>query len=295
MKLLWAKICNKFKYLLKFVIDQDTNYYKQESFINVLWKTTRYRLANLNLPITSNERKLLTFKNKHREERVFIIGNGPSLNTLDLTLLKNEITFGVNNIYLNYEKMGFRPTYYVVEDVLVAEDRAEEINSLENTTKFYGNYLDFCLKKGKDVIWTNTIVNYKDYDNFPNFSTNAARNLWVGGTVSYINLQLAYFMGFKKVYLIGFDHNYKIPSSAKIEGVRIESTEDDVNHFHPNYFGKGYRWHDPVVSRMEKALHKAKFYFEKDNRKIYNATNGGKLEIFERVSYNSLFKNNSNA
>jgi hypothetical protein len=287
-------LLSKIKYYLKkiisfYLIDSNTTYYKQEKFLNLIWKTTRYRLASLNLPITQNEKQLLSFKNKHSGKRVFIIGNGPSLNSLDLSFLKNELTFGVNGIYLNYEKMKFMPTYYVVEDVFVAEDRADEINSLKNTIKFYGNYLDYCIKKGENVIWTNTIVNYNDYKDFPHFSTNASRSLWVGGTVSYLNLQLAYYMGFKEVYLIGFDHNYTIPTSALIEGCDIKSTEDDTNHFNPNYFGKGYRWHDPEVLRMEKALYKAKLYFEKDNRRIYNATKGGKLEVFDRIDYNSLF------
>ena len=290
MNNIFYKILRKIKKIIYFcLIDDYTTYYIQEGLFKLVWKTTRYKLASLNIPITQNEKKLLSYKNKHAGERVFIIGNGPSLNTLNLSLLKNEITFGVNGIYLNYEKMGFMPTYYVVEDLLVAEDRSDEINELKNTIKFFGNYLNYCLKNSEDVIWTNTIVNYHDYNDFPHFSTNACRKIWVGGTVSYINLQLAFYMGFKEIYLIGFDHNYIIPSSAKNDGVIIESTEDDINHFHPGYFGKGYRWHDPIVPRMEKALYKAKIYFENNNKRIFNATNGGFLEVFERINYNSLF------
>ena len=28
---------------------------------------------------------------------------------------------------------------------------------------------------------------------------------------------------------------------------------DDPNHFHPDYFGKGFRWHDPQVNKMIEA------------------------------------------
>ena len=45
---------------------------------------------------------------------------------------------------------------------------------------------------------------------------------------------------------------------AKISGTEIVSTSDDPNHFDPEYFGKGYRWHDPMVERMEVAYNRAK-------------------------------------
>ena len=77
----------------------------------------RYIAAALGLPLTSNERRLKALRNTHAGERCFIIGNGPSLNKLDLTLLRSERTFGVNAIYTNYQRMGFYHTYYVVEDL----------------------------------------------------------------------------------------------------------------------------------------------------------------------------------
>jgi hypothetical protein len=253
-------------------------------------QTLRYRLAGCGLPITANEKRLLSFKGKHRGKRAFIIGNGPSLNQCDLNLLKDEITFGVNAIYLNREKMGFYPTYYVVEDEFVAEDRSDEINQFRGPTKFFGNYLSYCIMDQPDVVWLNLRMNYGPYPGFPHFSRNAARTLWVGGTVTYVCLQLAYYMELTEVYLIGFDHSYKIPMDAKMKGEEILSQSNDPNHFNPAYFGKGYRWHDPMVERMEQAFRRAREVYQGDGRKILNATVGGKLEVFDRVDYGSLFK-----
>lgn len=261
-----------------------------------LWKffaqTNRYRVANAGFPVTDNEKNLFHLRNLHAGQRAFILGNGPSLNRCDLSFLKDEITFGVNSIFLNYEKMGFHPTYYVVEDMLVAEDRSEEINHYHGPkVKFFGNYLHYCIQDAPDVVWLNVRVDYQEYANFPRFSTNAGRMIWVGGTVSYLCMQLAYFMGFKEVYLIGFDHSYRIPSDAKLDAgqQQITSNSDDPNHFNPNYFGKGYRWHEPLVERMELSYRRAKQYFEADNRTIHNATVGGQLEVFPRVNYVDLF------
>lgn len=251
--------------------------------------TLRYRFASIRIPLTSNEGKLLAYRNRHKGKRCFIIGNGPSLNKLDLEKLRDEVSFGVNAIYTNYNRMGFYPTYYVVEDTFVAEDRASEINNYKESTKFFGNFLTYCLKKDNRTILLNVIMKFEEYPGFPHFSTNAARCVWVAGTVTYLCMQLAYYMGFSEVYLIGFDHSYAIPNGALIDGTNITSTSDDPNHFSPDYFGKGKRWHDPKVDRMEKAYRKAKMYFEADGRRIYNATVGGKLEVFDRIDYASLF------
>ncbi|MEM9705424.1 MAG: 6-hydroxymethylpterin diphosphokinase MptE-like protein [Pseudomonadota bacterium] len=254
-----------------------------------LFRKFRYLAASRGAPLTPNERRMARFRNYGQGKRAFIIGNGPSLNKIDLTLLKNETTFGVNAIYLNKDKMGFLPTHYVVEDVFVAEDRADEINALAGPTKWIGNYLRYCLSGNDQTCWLNVACDYSNYPGFPHFSPNASRIVWVGGTVSYIVMQLAYYMGFNPVYLIGFDHSYTVPKDAAVKGRAITSQSDDPNHFHPDYFGKGYRWHDPRVDRMETAYRKARAAFEADNRKIYNASAGGRLEVFERVDFASLF------
>ena len=259
------------------------------SIISRLWNSICYRLANRGIAVRSNERNILNYRDSCENCRIFILGNGPSLNKLDLTKLKNETTIGVNSLFLAYDKMGFSPTHYVVEDIFVAEDRSAEINALTGSQKWFGNYLRYCLDDAPQTNWINVRMRYDNDPNFPAFSTNIAREAWTGGSVTYICLQLAYYLGAKEVYLIGFDHNYIVPETAEVEGNTIMSTSDDPNHFHPDYFGKGYRWHDPKVDRMEKGYRKAGKFFETDGRRVYNATAGGKLECFERVDYNSLF------
>lgn len=258
--------------------------------LSVPWHDLRYAAANAGCFLSSNEKRLAALRNAHAGRRAFIMGNGPSLNRCDLRLLRNEITFGVNSIFLNGDNMGFHPTYYVVEDTLVAEDRAEQIAAYRGPTKFFGNYLRYCLRKSVDSLWLNVRFRYDDYPGFPRFSTNALREVWVGGTVSYVCMQLAYYMGFSQVYLIGFDHSYSVPGDADVAGLQILSHSDDPNHFHPDYFGRGYRWHDPQLQRMEKAYRRAREVYEHNNRMIRNATVGGKLEVFERVDYTSLFR-----
>lgn len=257
------------------------------SMVAKIWHTIRYKFADLFFPITRNEYILSKLNNKHLGKRAFLIGNGPSLNKIDLRKLEGEITFGTNSIFLNQHK--FYPKYYIVEDVLVAEDRADEIcNYSLPDYKFFGNYLKYAIRNTDKTIWLNVFFRYDNYNNLPNFSGNALRGIWTGGTVSYLGMQLAYFMGITELYLVGFDHNYDIPKDIKREGNRLTSQSHDINHFHPDYFGKGFRWHDPMVERMEKSYITAKKYYESKGRKILNATIGGKLEVFDRVQFDKL-------
>jgi hypothetical protein len=245
--------------------------------------------------------KLKALKDKHADrERCFIICNGPSLNELDLQKIKHEITIGVNALYLNFERMGFKPTYYIVEDNFVAEDRKDDINQIKGTTKLYALRLAYCLKREEDTIFLN---HSPDMDPWPlqrkmfgtnmKFSEDASIATFGGNTVTYTSLQIAYHLGLREIYIIGADHDYKVPERYSGKNAdanfEIDPMEDDVNHFDPSYFGKGYRWHNPKVHKIEKAYQNAKKIFEGRGGKIFNATPGGKLEVFDRVNYEDIF------
>ena len=68
------------------------------------------RLMNL---ITNHPRNL---RNQELGKRVFILANGPSLNQIDLSLLRSEIVIGMNGSTMLEEKFGFESQYYVVSD-----------------------------------------------------------------------------------------------------------------------------------------------------------------------------------
>lgn len=241
-----------------------------------------------------NRSRLRRLHNAYLNHRCFIIGGGPSLAETDLRPLANEITIGSNALFLIFDRMGFIPTFYTVEDNLVAEDRAEQINEITGTTKLFPRALSRFLCFDKNTIFLQFNSKYSDNLNFefPEFSGRLNKCVYFGGTITYLNLQLAYYIGCREVYLLGVDHNYQLPPDTDInEDKVIISKIEDVNHFHPDYFGPGFRWHNPKVHRMEKAYISAKKFAEKQGMKIYNATKNSKLEVFPRVSYESIIKN----
>ncbi|GGA29244.1 6-hydroxymethylpterin diphosphokinase MptE-like protein [Neptunicoccus cionae] len=237
--------------------------------------------------------ELARFHNRFQGQRCFIVGNGPSLNQHDLSLLEGEYSFAVNSIYYKTRENGFRPTFFVVEDSSVMKENIGEIVAYEAPYKFFPtiysklhpktpNTFFFEMNRG---FYEKTSPNYA----VPRFSTDASKVLYCGQSVTYINLQLAFFMGFTEVYLIGMDFDYVIPESHKRNGDNILSTTDDPNHFHKDYFGKGKTWKDPKLERVLMNYKMADLAYSAVGRTIYNATVGGKLEVFERVDYSSLF------
>lgn len=228
----------------------------------------------------SNKKNLLRlkqFKDIHKGKRCFIIGNGPSLNKMDLSFLKDEITFGQNRINLLFDKMGFKTTYHVAVNDLVIKQFLDEIKSI-NVPSFV-SWETRKLFRGKQNYFF-LMSSFKE-----TFSPDILKRVGNGATVTYTSMHLAYYMGFEKVYLIGVDHNFK----EKELGRNVISNGNDQNHFDPNYFGKGIKWGLANLPQSERAYRQAKKAFEKDGRYIYDATVDGKLEIFEKVSYKTLF------
>jgi len=237
--------------------------------------------------------QLEKFRNAFLGKRCFIIGNGPSLNKHDLSLLENEYSFGVNSFYYKTKETGFRPTFYVVEDTSVMKENLKEIKEYHAPFKFFPTLYKRLHPKDPNTFFftMNRGFYEKSSPNYcvPRFSTDASKELFCGQSVTYINLQLAYFMGFTEIHLIGMDFSYIIPDSHKRTGDVLLSDSDDENHFHKDYFGKGKTWKDPKLDRVGMNYRMAKLVFESTGRKIYNATVGGSLEIFDRIDYYSLF------
>ena len=261
-----------------------------------------FRLANLKLtkpneifltslePLTIDEQECLRqYDSRFAGKRCFILGNGPSLNRTNLELLEGEYTFGANLIYMMTEMTGFRPTFYMIEDRHVASDNLDSIWKYDHDKKFIpSQYRRFYSGMRNALFYPLDLSSSRG--NRADFSVDCSNQVYCGGSVTYISLQLAYYMGFAEVYLIGVDFDYEKPSHVRVSGKTWTSMGPDPNHFHPDYFGPGRKWHDPQLDRVAVFFKLARQVFEQSGRTLKNATIGGKLEIFERVDYCSLFR-----
>jgi hypothetical protein len=192
--------------------------------------------------------------NIHQGERCFILGNGPSLNKCDLSLLKDEYSFAVNGIFYKTEEMGYKPNFYMVEDNHVITDNITQINNFKCDYKFFPAHYGNQIVPDATTIFIPSDFGFyrRGHPNYcvPQFSKDISNVIYTGQSVTMMQLQLAYYLGFSEVYLIGMDFSYDLPESTEVDGVNYTSQADDPNHFHPDYFGKGKKWHDPKLDRV---------------------------------------------
>lgn len=242
----------------------------------VSWKYSRFAKENKN--------RIQEYKDLHKGQRCFILANGPSLANTNLDLLKGEYSFGLNRIYLNFTNSNFRPTYYLAVNELILEQFAEDIAALSMPKFLNWNRRFFYDNSRKDIFFIKSKMVIND-----SFGTDLTKSIVVGGTVTFVALQLAFYMGFKQAILIGLDHKYVekgIPSATETRTEKV-----DQSHFHPNYFPKGIKWQLPDLMRSEIDFSLAKIQYENAGREILDATPGGACPVFHRVEYSSLFTN----
>lgn len=219
-------------------------------------------------------------RDAHRGQRCFIIGNGPSLKHMDLGRLKGEFTFGMNRIYLLFPKLGFQTNFYVAINDLVIQQCAADIAALSGPRFLAWHSNRHFQRFPRDMIFL-----YTTYTG-PRFSYDMTRRVWEGATVTNVALQLAFYMGFSQVILIGVDHSF---ASRGAPNETVVSDGGDADHFSPDYFGKGFRWQLPDLETSEVGYRFAERAYRTAGRQVLDATAGGKLTVFPKVDYNSVF------
>ena len=242
--------------------------------------------------------KISRFRNLHKGERCFIVCNGPSLTPEDLDCIAGEYSFGSNRIYNMFPHTKWRPTYYCEADPYVSKviERQDMESILSGGSKCFLN-LRCCddypegTKENEDVYFYYikpifAIESIKNEKRLPQFSEKLDEYAYSGLTITYEMLQLAAYMGFTEMYIIGCDNNYKHSIES---GTLTENKEMETNY--PKEMGEPDN-RIPLQTFNPKttlAYEAAKEYAEAHGMKIYNATRGGRLEVYERVDFDNLF------
>jgi hypothetical protein len=197
----------------------------------------------------------------------------------DLGALREEITFGMNRIYLLFPEMGYATTYFVAVNTLVLQQSAEDIGRLP-MPRFLAWRGRRWFQRDPGILYLDT-----DYTGPETFSGDVTRRVFEGSTVTFVALQLAFFMGFDPVILVGVDHSF---ATRGPPNVTVVSQGDDPDHFSPKYFGSGFRWQLPDLEASERSFRMARAAYESAGRTILDATVGGKLSVFPKVEFDAI-------
>jgi len=217
-------------------------------------------------------------KDQKRGEKLWVIGNGPSVRIEHLEALKNMNTVCFNRFYLSNNLTDFRPTYTVSADKQMIKDFGDEIVNKSGGTVFLATDV-FPNLNSEDYIWLKQIVCYPSP-----FSQNPKNFVTSGASSVYVALQIAWYMGYREFYLYGhdFQFNFEIDSSSKDV---YKSAIGDNNHFIENY-RSGLPWCPPEIKNIFTSLFSARCFIEENGGEIINTTPGGNLNIFKRKAFN---------
>lgn len=224
---------------------------------------------------------LIQFKDKYKGERCFIVATGPSLRITDLDKLHehNDFCISMNGIYHAFTNTNWRPNAFVITDPILI-DWKDIIDNMNVDFKFISdNNMDFWKEHHAKNIYR---LHIRYSENEQKYSSDITKGTYSSCNVTYCCLQLATYMGFKSIYLLGVDFN----NFANAHFVNTEKYRENIN---PSKSNDIY-YNEYILQRVQKKGYiKAKEYAQENNIKIYNATRGGKLNIFERCSFDELF------
>ena len=213
-------------------------------------------------------RDKLQFLDIHRGETCVIIGNGPSLDKVPNKWLDKYITFGSNQIY----RKPYTPDYYCIIDEAMMYRCLPQLRSGWRPKRQMFIRAEACIE---DNYWIYPVV-------LNGYSRDINGFVVMGGTVTYAMMQLATFMGFGKILLVGVDHHY--PKSMTGEAGAFVAKGDDPDHFTCDD-GEPYFQPGEVYARPEdttRSYMAAKQFFDEFGVKCINLTEGTKLDVFEK-------------
>lgn len=216
---------------------------------------------------------LSELRDAYAGQRCFILGNGPSLNKTNLALLKDEFTIGLNRIYLKFPEMGFSTNALCCVNELVLQQFGNDILA-QPGLKLVNDRARRYLSPTADTVFMRSLDGV-------GFNTDLTTGTWYSGaTVTFCAMQLAYFLGFKEVVLVGVDHSFTSSGRAHQES---RSKGADVNHFDPSYFGKNVVWQFPDLIESELNYTIAREFYRINRREIVDGTVGGQLQVFRKI------------
>jgi len=239
-----------------------------------------------------NKDEIKQFKNIHEGERCFIVGLGPSLTKDDLNLISNEKSFAVNRGYELVEKTNWKPDYYLVlDDSNLRTDNLISVANGDYVWKaiFTQNYrkLPECKQHiyklcvdNAPIFRLDTTWHKNNPDKFPSvrLSKDISQRVCGGKTVVMSCINIAIYMGFKEIYLIGVDCDYDQ------QFAHTEMINEDAS--------------DEAIAIAIKSAVKCREQFSEllnqlpNDIKVYNATRGGALEAFERIDVEKVININ---
>ncbi|MBM3616940.1 MAG: DUF115 domain-containing protein [Alphaproteobacteria bacterium] len=245
------------------------------------------------------------FENKYEGQRCFIIGNGPSLNQQDLSVLRDEQVFCTNWFMNHPQYHDINPQFYALCSHQIFGGWSHEHIQLEkgmetalathtrDSVKFFSHVFKSHLES--QTALADHELYYLMFDKPKNFihkiddmNLDLSRNMDDGHTgVITFCIPLAIFMGFKEIYLLGCDCDYGIDDGKTDVQYFYEKEKHTTQLTDMDSLRRTWSYPDGAAF---KAYAVAKRKADEAGVRIVNLTAGGRLEVFPRESLEDVVK-----
>ncbi len=251
--------------------------------------------------LTQEERAILrknrALNNQHAGERCFILATGPSIKKQDLKLLRGETCIALSNFFVHQDYRVIKPNYYCVagyhqpiSKTAWTEWLGEMASATDNAIMF------FSLNDREDIerngLFSRREIHYLQYANWSKISggeLDITRSVPSPQSVTIMALEVALYMGFKNIYLLGCDHDWILHFNTSAHFYE-ESQHALVREGYDEWAGSDLELTFECYVRLWQQ-YKALWQIARGKSiNIFNATAGGLLDVFPRVGYESLFK-----
>lgn len=241
-------------------------------------------------------------KDKYKGKRCFIVGAGGSIKMQDLKVLKNEVVFGLNEFFLHPDYKEIAPKYLVFsgfgihnvpteKQILWYQDYEKRIEGISTPLINICDY-NYLAKNGLLMRSGVKFMRYENnYDLIMEQGIDAAGNLYASQGVGAMAIQIAVYMGFSEIVLLGYDHDWL-----------LRMFDNQPTHFFDHNSSIIYKGHREVegitvlyqlqsMTKLFSNYVQIKKYTDSKHINILNATAGGMLDVFPRVQFETLFEN----
>lgn len=242
------------------------------------------------------------FKDAHKGERCFVVGNGPSIKKQDLSMLRNELVITVNQITRNPIYPLLYSNYHMWTDVGFFLEKGKEgdeqlLDAIKGVRTDNNNPECFFVSDALEYIKSHKLdeylqVNYVKYDYAFNESYNRDFDftgiLPVLSTVVHYGIALAVYMGCSEIYLLGCDCTSIITHIETLEGKTISGYCYDVDETEKKRMQNMHEFDDNQstfqgMAEQFRGYKILKEYCEQRGIKLKNSSAGGILNELERI------------
>ena len=229
----------------------------------------------------SKYRKIRMLRNKYDGQSCIIVATGPSLKYEDLDVLEKSgiMSFSMNSIIKAFESTSWRPDFYGIQDPDVYRVIKENIGKAGfkgETFFFYNSELRDFPKDNAYSYYLNYLghgMGSKFWHKGYKFSTNVEKEIFDGYSISFSILQIAVYLGFKTIFILGLDAN--IPMTGKTHFIEYM----DEKHINRT---RGTEQAQII------AFDKSRPKLEEKGVRVINITRGGCLDCFERMDFDKV-------